>query len=172
MDLSLKRSIHPLDSQFTSNEIITIQQIYLASFLKLSLNIQSMENLTLPIIQESFVNHLTFDSPQPDSQHQTKLTSWTVHCPFIPGIAQTTSSEKIYQPARLVVVNHLKPFVTPLPPIDNSKVLRMCMQNTQFAFQLHDDGINMSYIFDNITHHDIQMFAPISPNINWNNLSN
>jgi len=29
-----------------------------------------------------------------------------------------------------------------------------------------------NYIIDNLVHHDVQMFAPISPNINWNNLSN
>jgi len=46
------------------------------------------------------------------------------------------------------------------------------MQNTQFSFQLYSDGIETSTLIDQLIFHDVQMYTPISPNINWNNISN
>lgn len=46
------------------------------------------------------------------------------------------------------------------------------MQNTQLSFQLHDDGIGMSQIIENLLEQDIQMYVPISLNVNWNNQLN
>lgn len=43
---------------------------------------------------------------------------------------------------------------------------------TQFAFQLCDDGFNLAHISEHLTNLGVQLFAPISRNINWENPSN
>jgi len=41
--------------------------------------------------------------------------------------------------------DHLTPYGTPLHPIDSTRILRLCMQNTQFSFQLFNDGLDISH---------------------------
>jgi hypothetical protein len=65
--------------------------------------------------------------------------------------------------------HHLNPFGTLIPPIDPTKTVHICMQNTQFAFQLHGDGLSMQEILVNLKTLDVNIFVPVSPNINWNN---
>jgi hypothetical protein len=43
------------------------------------------------------------------------------------------------------------------------------MQNTQFAFSICGDCIDISNIISNVKQLDAHMCAPISPNINWHN---
>jgi len=66
-------------------------------------------------------------------------------------------------------MGHLKPFVSNLPVIDHTKILRVVMQNTQFAFSIYSDLINISNILSNVKQLDTHIFAPISPIINWHN---
>lgn len=51
-------------------------------------------------------------------------------------------------------------------------MLRVCMQNAQFSFQLFDDGIDIHNIFNNLQQLGILMFIPISFNVNWSNSRN
>jgi hypothetical protein len=105
---------------------------------------------------------------------QQKLNKWLVHHPFIPGIPAHPSTSNINSPSnpRQVYINHLKPYGTPLNPIDSTRTLRLCMQNTQFSFQLYNDGVDISHILHNLPLLDINMFVQISPNVIWSNPSN
>jgi len=67
---------------------------------------------------------------------------------------------------------HLEPFGTPLPPTDPTKVLRICMQNTQKSFRLNNDGIDFPMIINNLKMSEISVFSPISPDVNWKNINN
>jgi hypothetical protein len=46
------------------------------------------------------------------------------------------------------------------------------MQNTQFSFQLYNDGLDMSQIIKHLKLLSINMFIPISPNVNRTNPTN
>ena len=94
--------------------------------------------------------------------------------PFISGApfypSKTDSYEQIH-PCTLSL-HHLSPYGTPITPIDPTRSLWICLQNTQFAFQLYNDRINLSQIIESLICLNAQMFVPISLNINWNNPSN
>jgi len=45
------------------------------------------------------------------------------------------------------------------------------MQNTQYDFCIYGDGIDMSSTINNLKAISTYMFVPISPNVNWKNLS-
>lgn len=55
--------------------------------------------------------------------------------------------------------------------IDNTKRLRICIQNTQHDFQIYGDGLEMPAILNNLRELEANIFCLISPNINWNNQS-
>lgn len=59
-----------------------------------------------------------------------------------------------------------------MPSIDHTKILRVCMINTQHMFHLYGDNIDMHTAIANLKTLGAQMFVPISPNINWCNCSN
>jgi hypothetical protein len=97
--------------------------------------------------------------------------------PFISGApfypSKTDSYEQIHP--RTLSLHHLSPYGTPITPKDPTRSLWICMesmQNTQFAFQLYNDRINLSQIIESLICLNAQMFVPISPNIKWNNPSN
>jgi len=56
-----------------------------------------------------------------------------------------------------------------MPTIDHTKVLRVCMQNTQNSFQLYGDCLDITSTIDQLKNIGASMFSAISPNINWNN---
>jgi hypothetical protein len=65
--------------------------------------------------------------------------------------------------------DHLLPFGNPMPVIDPTRILRICMQNTQHDFQIYGDGLEITTISNNLQSLGINMFIPISPNVNWIN---
>jgi len=67
---------------------------------------------------------------------------------------------------------HLDPFGTLMPSIDHTSVLRICAQNTQHDFKLHEDGLDMHNIITNLKLLGASMFVAISPHVNWKNTSN
>lgn len=67
---------------------------------------------------------------------------------------------------------HIERFGTPLPVVDHTNVLRICMQNTQYDFKIYGDGLEISNIISNLKNIGASMFVPISPNINWKNRTN
>jgi len=71
----------------------------------------------------------------------------------------------------MVCTPHLQPFGTALPSIDNKKILRVCMQNTQNSFKIIGETLPMQHIIMDLKLFDVQMFAAISPNVNWCNNS-
>jgi hypothetical protein len=72
---------------------------------------------------------------------------------------------------RQLYLDHLSPYGTPLPPIDTSKILRICMQNSQHSFQIYGDTINLPPMVGNFQSIGANMYVPISPNINWHTSS-
>ncbi len=72
---------------------------------------------------------------------------------------------------RQLYLDHLAPYGTPLPPIDTSKVLRICMQKPQHSFQIYGDTIDLPSIVTNLQSVGANMYIPISPNVNWNTSS-
>ncbi len=46
------------------------------------------------------------------------------------------------------------------------------MQNTQHSFKLDCDNLDISNIASNLKNIGAFVFAPISPNVNWHNISN
>lgn len=97
------------------------------------------------------------------------------HHPFHPGIPSRCTvppeSQSLAHPRQLYT-NHLSPYGTPMPSIDHTKILRVCMINTQHMFHLYGDNIDMHTAIANLKTLSAQMFVPISPNINWCNCSN
>jgi hypothetical protein len=71
-----------------------------------------------------------------------------------------------------IFLDHLTPFGNPISMVDHTKILRVCMQNTQHDFRLYGDGIKISTISNQLQPLGINMFVPISPNVNWLNPSN
>jgi len=104
---------------------------------------------------------------------QLHITQWTCHRPFIAQVTYgpTPSTHGPTNP-RHEYTQHLKPFGAPLPEIDHTKILRVRMQNTQHSFQLYGDNIHMLNITYNLKSIGAFMSTPISPNVNWKNLSN
>jgi len=118
-----------------------------------------------------------------------KITKWLEFRPFTPRV-QTVAQRNIpnnntKKPTETLVgnethtiniapthprknyTNHLSPFGTPLPPMTNSNILRICFQNTQHSFQIHGEAIELPNLISNLQSLGIGMFIPISPNINW-----
>jgi hypothetical protein len=124
-------------------------------------------------IEPPIHNHLK-PNPNGITSIQTKITQWIEHRPFIPGVPSSASSDQqhVCSSPRNTSSSHLNPFGTPIPPIDLTKTMRICLQNTQFSFQLYGDGLQMQSIMMNLKQLDANIFVPISPNINWNNQSN
>jgi hypothetical protein len=97
---------------------------------------------------------------------------------FIPNVPSTTSPSADPSlssnpvSARQQFMQHLIPFGTTMPTIDPCKILRVCMQNTQHDFKLYGDGLEMHTLQNHLITLGISLFAPISPNINLQNLSN
>jgi hypothetical protein len=73
----------------------------------------------------------------PISVVQPKITQWTTHQPFIPGVTNLSlaTSIQLTHPHQ-VFMNHLQPFGTPMPIIDQTKILHVCVQNPQHSFRL------------------------------------
>jgi hypothetical protein len=105
------------------------------------------------------------------AQTQRKITDWTVLTPFISNIATNSSPPANISP-RVHVSDYLLPYGTPLPEIDGTKTLCICMQNPKFYFKLYDDAVDITNILINLKELQVQMFIPISPNVNWLNHSN
>jgi len=109
---------------------------------------------------------------------QNSLHRWLEHSPFIPNVPSTShpdsTSVSSSHPASACQTfkNHLAPYGTLLPPIDPSKILRVCLQNTQHDFRIFGDGIEMISIQNHLSSIGTYVFAPISPNINWKNSTN
>jgi hypothetical protein len=106
---------------------------------------------------------------------QQKITAWTHHRPFISGITPNpTAHPKQVQPShpRQLLEDHLQPFGTPLPAIDKTKILRVCLQNTQHSINISGDGLELSYMMMNLAELNVSLYTPISPNVDWKNPSN
>lgn len=89
---------------------------------------------------------------------QKQITNWTVFHPFISGVSSFPWPHY--------------PFGTPIPTIDPTQILWICMQNTQFSFKIQGDNLDISNIINHLQQLDTQMFFAISPNINWQNQIN
>jgi hypothetical protein len=132
--------------------------------------------LSLPPTQNDIHSLQSYNSSEHNSNmhSQQKLDQWMVHRPFNPGVLSSSLSaqSKGSTDPRSTFNDHLLPYDTPIVPYDPTSTLRVCVQNTHFAFQLYDDGINLANIICNILILGAKMFVPISPNINWENPSN
>jgi hypothetical protein len=122
----------------------------------------------------------TTTSTQPIRLHPNPLTQqsikqWTAHRPFIPNIplgASSSHNPVIPSDPHQMFTAHLEPFGTPLPIIDPTPHLQVCMPNTQHDFKIYGDGIELSSIIDNLKSFGIGMLIPISLNVNLINPSN
>jgi hypothetical protein len=97
---------------------------------------------------------------------QQGIHEWTIHHPFIQGIPSCSAQEtKVVGPhaPQNFYTKHLSPHGTPIPPVDPTSNLWVCMQNTKFAFQLCDDGINLSYNTEHLTNLGVHLFALHQP---------
>jgi hypothetical protein len=111
---------------------------------------------------------------------QSSIKKWAAHTPFISNVPSSSSSTSIqitseYQHPtnpRQHYSTHLSPFGMPLPLIDPTKTLRVCIQNTQHDFKLYGDGLELSSIMEHLQTIGSSMFVPVSPNVNWKNHSN
>jgi len=103
---------------------------------------------------------------------QQKIKQLLVHRPFIPGITLHSSNSNIESPSNPheTYTDHLTPYGTPLHPIDSTCILRLCMQNTQFSFQLFNEGLDISHILHHLPLLHVSMFVPISPNVSKKNI--
>jgi hypothetical protein len=106
---------------------------------------------------------------------QQSVKRWTIYRPFLPHILhnQNQSNIKISKPIPMhhhqCFTDHLLPLGNPMPVIDPTHILRICMQNTQHDFQIYGDGLEITTISNNLQSLGINMFIPISPNVNWIN---
>jgi hypothetical protein len=105
------------------------------------------------------------------------IDKWLIHRPFIPIHSSNSPSFDPPIPsnpvsARQQFLQHLIPFGTTMPTIDPCKIIRVCMQNTQHNFKLYGDGLEMHNLQNHLITLGISLFAPISPNVNWQNHSN
>jgi hypothetical protein len=110
---------------------------------------ESLTNNPLTMSQHSSIQET--QRPNGLSKQQTCITNTCPHQEFL---------------------SHLSPFGTPMPTIDHTKVLRVCMQNTQHSFQLYGDCLDITSTIDQLKNIGASMFSAISPNINWNNQIN
>jgi hypothetical protein len=118
-------------------------------------------------------NHPDIPATQNSVPAQQLITQWTTFHPFIPHIPSTSSSGNNHpNHPRQEFQHHLNPFGTSLPPIDHTKTLQVCMQNTQHSFKIYGDGLDITSMIDNLKYIGASMFTAISPNINWTNTSN
>jgi len=130
---------------------------------------------TLPIPSDPIYDDFSITQQSSlQKSFQQKIKQWLVHRPFIPGITLHSSNSNIESPSNPheTYTDHLTPYGTPLHPIDSTCILRLCMQNTQFSFQLFNEGLDISHILHHLPLLHVSMFVPISPNVNWNNPSN
>jgi hypothetical protein len=105
---------------------------------------------------------------------QQSIDKWLVHRPFIPSISFDASNHVPGHPSTQsqIFLDHLTPFGNPITVVDQTKILRVCMQNTQHDFRLYGDGIKITSISNQLKTLGVNMFIPISPNVNWQNPSN
>jgi hypothetical protein len=99
---------------------------------------------------------------------------WAIHRPFILNVHQLDDTlPKSIHPTNPheSFSTHLSPFGSTLPVIDKTETLRVCMQNTRFAFSIYGECIDIYNIIANLTQLDAHLFAPISPNTNCGNHS-
>jgi len=109
-------------------------------------------------------------SPTNEKEKKQQLPhKWTTYRHFIPHVPlpSTPSSNKSSCPHQTFT-----PCGTNLPSIDNTETLLICMQNSQYAFQIYGDGIKIQSIIDNLKNTGATMYAPIRSNINWHNNMN
>jgi len=108
------------------------------------------------------------------SKQQQTLDHWTIHRPFHTGISPKDSHTLVPQPKgpRDIFTDHLLPYGTTIKPVNKTNTLRICFQNTQFAFQLYNGDIEIQQIIRNLVNLEVGIFVPISPNVNWENNSN
>jgi hypothetical protein len=100
------------------------------------------------------------DTPTPSSQSllkQETITKWTVN-----RGAHLLQDEASF----------LKPFGHDLPIVDTTTTLRVVMQNPQYAMQLTRDNNELLQVINNLTTLQASVFAAISPNVNFCNISN
>jgi len=138
----------------------TIKFPYSSDFPSLEDNspVLPINNDTSSLTQLSLTNN-TVSSTASDNtpsntytQRQQPISKWTTHRPFIPGTPSSNQEKSIIAPdsPHETYTNHLIPFGTPLPIIDQSRILRICMQNTQFSFQINSDGLEILHIIENL----------------------
>jgi hypothetical protein len=124
-----------------------------------------------PLTATVFDQHYSPSSnPAPNyNQRKITITHWTSFWPFIPNVpvSSTLNNASLPSSPHQIFTDHLTPFGTPLPLINPLKTLRVIFQYTQHSFQLFGDAIDMSLLIANLQTSNAQMFAPISPNINW-----
>lgn len=109
-----------------------------------------------------------------EASSQKKNRDWTSFRPFIPHDASGPNTNPSSHPgnAKALFENHLIPFSTQISIIDHTKILRICVQNTQHLFQLYVDAIDISLLVANVKSFGASNFVLINPNINWCNINN
>ena len=169
----LQNSYSSPDNSRLSDPVINLNDTTLNVAPRMHFTNEDSNTLPLPSnpICDDF--SVTQQSLRPKSVQQ-RIKPWCVHCPFIPGITPHHFESNIEGPSnpRKTYTGHLTPYGTPLHPIDSTRILRLCMQNTQFSFQLFNDGLDLSHILHHLPLLHVSMFVPISPNVIWNNPSN
>jgi hypothetical protein len=105
---------------------------------------------------------------------QRRITEWAQHRPFHQGVKFSDTKDpaegKPTHPSN-VFIDHMTPYGTPITEIDHTKILCICMVNTQYSFQLYGNNIDLHNAIANLKTLGVQMFVPISLNINWCNRS-
>jgi len=109
--------------------------------------------------------------PPSQNYKQQRIIRWTNHRPFVPGIPLDLAKSTESNP-RTTTTQHLILFGTAIPSIDPTKVLHICMQNTQHSFKISGETLPTQQIISNLQLHGINIFAAISPDVNWCNYSN
>jgi len=95
------------------------------------------------------------------------IKRWTTHRPFTPGIQPSLTIASDNLPPRELYTKHLTPYGTPIPPVDHTKYLRICAQNTQHSFRICGETFSTQTIISSLHLYEVDMFAAISPNVNW-----
>ncbi len=70
-------------------------------------------------------------------KNQQLIDKWLIHRPFIPSISYDTLTQRPGHPSNpsQIFLDHLIPFGNPISVVDQTKILRICMQNTQHDFK-------------------------------------
>jgi hypothetical protein len=87
---------------------------------------------------------------------QRTIKDWVIHPPFIPNVTNAhLTSQNQYSPSHphQTFSAHLEPFGMPLPVIDHTKILRVCMQNPQHDFKIHGNRLEIYNIISNLKKH-------------------